>query len=1477
MNRESLKRDIAIVGISCKFPKSNDSKQFWENLIEANEMVQFYTDEEIEQLGIDKKVVNDENFVKRNSSIENSESFDYPFFGYTKDEANLMDPQIRILHEQVWLAIEDAGYNVFDYKDKVGMYLTAEDNFNWIAHSLITENKNIDPYFLSLISNKNFISSLISYKLNLRGPSMAVDTACSSSLVTTHLACRSLLLRECSMAVAGGVNLKTSSTPGYFYREGMINSKDGYCRPFDSESTGTVRAEGAGVVVLKRLEDAINDRDNIYAIIRASAVNNDGNMKVGYTAPSIKGQVECVTSAHKMAKTPYNSISYVECHGTGTKLGDPVEIDALNQAFNYDKDHKCAVGSLKSNIGHLGNSAGIGGLIKTTLSLKNKAIPPLKYFNTPNPEINFKGGPFYVTTQKEKWQSADPSLPLRAGVSSFGIGGTNAHMIVEEYQDETKSEPSRPYKLLTYSAKNEKALSRYAAKIENSLRNEKSELSDFAFTLNTGRSEFNYRNFEVGQDNEEIASKLAEKQNSSSNVNEKQQLIFMFPGQGSQYFKMGKSLYEHETDFRIVMDQGFQILFDLTQQDYAEILGYKASDIDSNLINETIYTQPLLFLVEYALASVLVKWGVKPENMIGHSLGEYVAACIAGVFSLEDALYLIVNRAQLMYSVEKGSMIAIDAPLENIQHLLNDTLSIAAINSKTTCVVSGKIEDIESFSEVLTANELSFSKLKTSHAFHSAMMDEMLDSYKQKISKVQLANPQLPFVSNLTGKQITDQEAVSPDYWVNHLRQTVNFSDGIELILKKGQGIFVEIGPGNTLLSLSKQNSNYSKKNATIETLTRFNDETNDNLKFANAVGNLWKNGVKINWTEYYAHEKRKRISVPSYSFDIYKLDFKVDPFTKIGNTKTVSFDDWFYVPNWKKSILKKEESAKQNENNFLFFSEETPLAEAVIDTLRKEGNKVIEIKKGASFTAASENEFLLNPVSEEDYKLLFKKLEDRKVSVNQIVFNWNFDEETQENLLSVFSIINNLCKKVIDYLPETNKKITVLNTLNHQIIGDEKINTAMTASIKQLQVFAQENANVFFISIDANQDNHEPQFVSKIINELMYNYSDQTIGYRGLNRWQEFYENITYQPETKSLANGKTYIITGGLGQIGKTLTTYLCDTYNATIILIGRKNIPAENIWDNIKSNPNSDKKVLELIDEIIDLRNETRQIHYYKTDVSNHSQFTQIIDKIESVHGKISGIFHTAGNVDPSTFKPVEKLNDEIVLSQFAPKVQGVINIENVFKNRNPDFIWITSSLASILGGLTYGAYAAANAFIDSYVKNKALEFKNWYCVNLDGIGENRITHQNLIQIVEKTLRTESYPQVIVSLKDPNFLEINIENTDTVESPEDDLLLERNETGVEYVAPSNDVEMQLCGLFQSFLGYKEIGVLDNFFDLGADSLKAMTLMKRMNKLFGVELNILDIFTNPTVQKLAEKIQLDIMMTSMQEKAKGQNTITI
>lgn len=651
MKRNYSKLDIAVIGLSCRFPQSPNAKVFWENLTEGKELIKFYSEKELDEAGLRKDIYQKDNFIAAKALINEADSFDYPFFGYTRAEAQYMDPQIRLLHEQTWLALEDAGINPFHFDKKIGLYLSASDNLNWRAYTMTQPTDQINPFFLRKIANKDFASTLISYSLDLNGPSCMIDTACSSSLFALHTACRSLLMKECSVAVIGGVKIDTSTNKGYFYEEGGIASKDGHCKAFDIESTGAVGGEGLGLVVLKKLEEAIADKDHIYGLIRSSASNNDGNRKVGYAAPGINGQSDCIKQAHQIARVNPKSIAYIETHGSGTRLGDSVEIEALNKAFDYDTKYQCAIGSVKTNMGHLDAAAGVAGLIKGLLIVKNKSIPPSLHFKQANPEINFAAGPFHVNTQLTNWKSKAEE-PLRVGVSSFGIGGTNVHALLEEAPMVETETPSRPVQLLTYTAKTEASLNKYQDQLQRFLQeNTTINLADLAYTLKVGRQEFVHRNYLLCRNREEALEQLAamDKDVTASVVaDKKRKIVFMFPDQGSQYLEMAKDFYEQETYFKSIVDEGFDYLTDLTGEPYKEIIGYEKSNWPHvNQMNQAVYAQPLLFVIEYALARQLLKWGIRPDYMIGQGLGEYVAACIAEVFSFSDGLNILVKKAKL--------------------------------------------------------------------------------------------------------------------------------------------------------------------------------------------------------------------------------------------------------------------------------------------------------------------------------------------------------------------------------------------------------------------------------------------------------------------------------------------------------------------------------------------------------------------------------------------------------------------------------------------------------------------------------------------------------------------------------------------------------------------------------------------------------------------------------------------------------------
>lgn len=888
MENNIRKKDIAVVGVSGRYPKSDTLNEFWKHLMNGEELTHFYTDEELRAVGVSEENLANPSLVKAQSFIEDPNSFDYSFFGYTKQEALSMDPQIRMMHEQVWLALENAGYNPKTYKDKIGLYLSAADNINWRAYTLIANNDQVNSFFLNQISNKNFISTLISYNLNLRGPSYYVDTACSSSLVGIHQACRSLLMRECSMAIAGGIRIYSKPYRGHFYQEGMTNSKDGHCKAFDADSSGIVSGEGAGVAVLKRLEDAIQDNDQIYAVIRSSVVNNDGNRKVGYTAPSINGQYECIKQAHQIADVTPESITYVEAHGTGTKLGDPIEVEALNKSFGYNTKHQCALGSVKTNMGHLDAAAGITGFLKTTLALKNKMLPPSLHFKNPNPEINFKSGPFKVQTEPSIWNTID-NQPLRAGVSSFGIGGNNAHVVLQEAPAKRKTTHETSYKLVRFSAQSVGSLNAYQEKLITVLEKNRSEsFRDMAYTLQVGRNQFKYNRFLVcnSKDNAlQILKDPLSESIHSGKLDQKRKVVFMCTGSGAQYLNMGKDLYKNEPYFKQLMDEGFSIIKELTGADVAKVMYKEDTLLEEDLdINKNEFTQPIVFVFEYALAKLMMRWGVQPDKLIGHSTGEYVAACLSGVFSFEAGLQLVIKRASLMNQTPKGSMLSVSLSEEKIKTYLNDDVSLAVVNSPESCVLSGTENAIDTLIEIFEVADISCSKLRISLGGHSFLMDSVLEEFRKELETITFSELQIPFVSNLTGKLITKDEAMSSQYWIDHLRNTVRFSDGLATLLKEPHTIFIEVGPGNTLTTLFQQQvSTETSSNTAINLIRHPKQEINDQEHILKKIGELWMNGIDINWEAYYGEQKPYRVSMPGYVFNKTKLPVKVNPFELIN------------------------------------------------------------------------------------------------------------------------------------------------------------------------------------------------------------------------------------------------------------------------------------------------------------------------------------------------------------------------------------------------------------------------------------------------------------------------------------------------------------------------------------------------------------------------------------------------------------------
>lgn len=886
----SRKGDVAIIGMSGRFPGAENVEQLWQNLLAKKNSITTWTVDELDP-SIPAELRNDPDYVKARGVIRDADKFDHGFFGVNPKVAALMDPQQRVFLETAWAALEDAAYDPAQFAGLIGVYAGMGNNTyftrNVIGHPELIEQ--VGDFAVMTANEKDYIATRLAFEFDLRGPALSIHTACSTSLVAIAQAFKALRDGECDMALAGGIALTVPFNSGIVYNEGGMYSPDGSTRTFDANGKGTSFSDGCGIIVLKRLDDAVRDKDHIYAVIKGAALNNDGSDKASFTAPSVRGQAEVIAMAQADAGVSPSEITYVETHGTATPLGDPIEVEALTLAFGGKTNgHHCVIGSIKSNIGHLTPAAGAAGVIKTALALREEVIPANVGFEKPNPAIDFENSPFRVLTDSEVWPRV-PGTPRIAGVSSFGVGGTNAHVILAEPPVAVASSTSRDKQLFLLSAKSKASLDAMTDNLRVWLEaHPDASLADAAYTLQVGRRHFKHRRLIVGGSHGEVIEAIANKDAQLIGTRELHEavpgVVFMFPGQGSQYVNMGRDLCESEPVFKQHFDQCCDLFSKEFGTSLQDIIFPKTGDEEkaAEQLKQTIYTQASLFTMHYSLAKLWMHWGITPDAMMGHSIGEFAAACLAGVFSLEDAVKLVANRGRMMQELPGGSMVSVRAAEEDVLKKLPAGCSIAANNGPQLCVASGPHEAIAKLQAELEKDGITCKLLVTSHAFHSPMMDAIVEPYRKVVEGVKLNAPRIPIVSTVTAEWLKDDEATSPKYWSDHLRATVRFAQAVKFAWSDADRVMLEVGPRTTATTLARQQSTDNKKQVAVPSLGDSAGHGNELTQLLKAVGGLWQSGVLIDWKKFYEREERCRISLPTYAFE--RIRHWVDPVVMVAD-----------------------------------------------------------------------------------------------------------------------------------------------------------------------------------------------------------------------------------------------------------------------------------------------------------------------------------------------------------------------------------------------------------------------------------------------------------------------------------------------------------------------------------------------------------------------------------------------------------------
>jgi len=1458
---------IAVVGMSGRFPAARNVTEFWRNLVAGREC-----------LGHGLRVSEGDahadgaRWVEAETLLPEADLFDAEFFGFSPREAEMTEPQHRILLELAWEALESGGFSPSAHAD-IGVFAGAGFTSYYSIPDATSHVLGILPQMIG--ADKDYLATRISHRLNLTGPAITVQSACSTSLAAVHLACQAITAGECSAALAGGAQICVPRLRRHLYMPGGIVSPDGYCRAFDAEAKGTIFAEGAGMVLLMPLQDAIARKLHVYAVVRGSAMNNDGGDKAGYSAPSLEGQLRVLRQAHTVAGVRPDEFGYVEAHGTGTVVGDGIEVGALKRAFRGAEGPPgfCRLGSVKTNIGHLGAASGVAGLIKATLALDAGIIPPTVNLTTANPELDLDASPFHVNVRSEPWPE-DGTRRL-AGVSSFGIGGTNVHIVLERAPVVARRATRKAWHVLPLSARTRVSVEESAERVAHTLRDETDDaVADAAFTL-ARRQRFAHRAALVATPGADgLQWKRLPVEQAPLTGMTRPRIAFLFPGQGAQRPGMAADLYEAEPVFRRRLDEGLGHFAAVSEIDLAGLLLGQPDDASATeALTRTAAAQPALFLTSYSLAKLFESYGVRPDLMLGHSIGEYVAACLSGVLSLPDAVRLVAKRGAMMGEMASGAMLSILARADEVEARMPDGLDWAAFNGPNQNVVSGPVHEIERLEQILKSDGIACRRLQTSHAFHSRMMEPMVAAFDEVAGSVARGPASIPYVSNLTGARMTAQQMAEPGYWSRHVRQPVRFAEGLSELQRLGADIFLEVGPGQQLSQMVRQS--IGREARAIHSVDAGRGAGGSVV--GEALARLWTFGVDVDLEARYGGEARRVVPLPTYAFD--RSRFWLEPEAKPvrgGPSGKLEAIDWCYVPTWRQQTPTRNAEGWREGEHVLLISANADLATTLSQSLEALALRVSRIDHAVGPTR-------LGHVDLRDRNWV-KALDDLAADPparviylcsHQPAAPLDVGAFLEAQQLGLFALLRFLRHKVGEAHPI---RLDIVGGPFFDVTGCERVRPELAPLLAFAGVAPQEHGHVSCRVIDI--DPGEPSYPSirRIISALALPPEQPLAAVRGDHVWRRGFERVVWKDEAgddAGLRAGGVYLVTGGLGDIGLSSVELLASQVRATFVLMTRRTFADRAEWPAILRDPESDPSERDIIETIQRVEDLGSSVFIFRGDVSDLDDVRRLRAFLDTDFGGLNGAILAAGKLGLNDILFDER-DAETYVDHFSAKTFGLMHFIREFGGCDLDFCILTSSLSTILGGLGHCAYAAANHAADALLSQHNLgRARPWTSSKWDLWRPrdplnptSRVAHlyETAIGAEEgkallRRLFSESMADVVISTRDLDAQYqrwiVNGGRMPDRDSREPSQLHGRPESLGPFQEPEGELEAQVAAIWREALGIENVGRDDDFFQLGGHSLLMVQIVRRVSECFDLDVPIGDAFAAVTVRHFARLLE--------------------